>query len=132
MNALIGTLFIAGAIAALLAVTLGAFGAHALRELGEELLDSEGGDLYQTDPNGVRRRRIPAGVEVYEINGPFFFGVADRISSDDKGLKEIGVKEAVLMGLAQAMALRQSLSANRQQLEELRSIQTAIGRFIEV
>ncbi len=32
-------------------------------------------------------------------------GVADRISSNDKGLKEIGLKEAVLMGLAQAMAL---------------------------
>jgi sulfate permease, SulP family len=29
-----------------------------------------------TDPNSVRRRAIPAGVEVYEINGPFFFGAA--------------------------------------------------------
>lgn len=31
------------------------------------------------DPGIVNRRRIPPGVEVYEINGPFFFGVADRL-----------------------------------------------------
>jgi len=27
------------------------------------------------DPDAVSRKIIPAGVEVYEINGPFFFGV---------------------------------------------------------
>ncbi len=31
------------------------------------------------DPNAISRRRIPPGVEVYEIDGPFFFGVADRL-----------------------------------------------------
>ena len=31
------------------------------------------------DPGTVRERRIPAGVEVYEINGPFFFGVANNL-----------------------------------------------------
>ncbi len=31
------------------------------------------------DPGSVERSRIPPGVEVYEINGPFFFGVADRL-----------------------------------------------------
>lgn len=31
------------------------------------------------DPGSIARRDIPAGVEVYEINGPFFFGVADRL-----------------------------------------------------
>ena len=30
-------------------------------------------------PSGVARRTIPAGVEVYEVNGPFFFGAADKI-----------------------------------------------------
>jgi SulP family sulfate permease len=40
-------------------------------------LDDEG-DLYATDPNAVRRRTIPDGVEVYEINGPFFFGAAEQ------------------------------------------------------
>ena len=40
-------------------------------------LDDEG-DLYATDTNAVRRRAIPKGVEVYEINGPFFFGAAEQ------------------------------------------------------
>ncbi len=31
------------------------------------------------DLEGVARRKIPAGVEVYEVNGPFFFGAADKI-----------------------------------------------------
>ena len=31
------------------------------------------------DTEGVARRTIPEGVEVYEINGPFFFGAADKI-----------------------------------------------------
>jgi SulP family sulfate permease len=30
------------------------------------------------DPNSVRRRAIPPGVEVFEINGPFFFGAAEQ------------------------------------------------------
>jgi SulP family sulfate permease len=30
-----------------------------------------------TDPNSVRSRRVPPGVEIYEINGPFFFGAAE-------------------------------------------------------
>ena len=34
-------------------------------------------DPYDTDPNSVRRRTIPKEVEVYEINGPFFFGAAE-------------------------------------------------------
>jgi SulP family sulfate permease len=40
-------------------------------------IDDEG-DLYTTDSNAVRRRAIPKGVEVYEINGPFFFGAAEQ------------------------------------------------------
>ena len=35
------------------------------------------GDRYETDPNGVRRRAVPRDVEVYEVNGPFFFGAAE-------------------------------------------------------
>jgi len=27
----------------------------------------------------MREKRIPPGVEIYEINGPFFFGVADTL-----------------------------------------------------
>jgi SulP family sulfate permease len=31
------------------------------------------------DPGGIARRSVPEGVEVYEVNGPFFFGAADKI-----------------------------------------------------
>lgn len=34
-------------------------------------------DDFETDPNAVRRRVVPPGVEVYEISGPFFFGAAE-------------------------------------------------------
>ncbi len=38
----------------------------------------ESGDDGEGDPNALRRRDVPAGVEVYEINGPFFFGAAEK------------------------------------------------------
>ena len=31
------------------------------------------------DPGSVAEKRVPAGVEIYEINGPFFFGVANNL-----------------------------------------------------
>ena len=34
-------------------------------------------DPYDTEAAAARRRAIPAGVEVYEINGPFFFGAVE-------------------------------------------------------
>ena len=36
------------------------------------------GDTYDTDPSAVIRRALPAGVQLYDINGPFFFGAAER------------------------------------------------------
>lgn len=33
------------------------------------------------DPNATALRRIPAGVDVYEIDGPFFFGAAESFKS---------------------------------------------------
>ncbi len=44
-------------------------------DIGDELED--GPDPL--DPNAISLREVPHEVEVYEINGPFFFGVADRI-----------------------------------------------------
>ncbi len=35
-------------------------------------------DTADTDPNAIRRFTVPKGVEVFEVNGPFFFGAADR------------------------------------------------------
>jgi len=31
------------------------------------------------DPDGVARRSIPAGVEIFEIHGPFFFAAAEKL-----------------------------------------------------
>ena len=43
-----------------------------------ELTDAPDGTM-DTDTEGVARRSIPPGVEVFEVNGPFFFGAADKI-----------------------------------------------------
>lgn len=36
-------------------------------------------DVQEADPNAIGTRVVPRGVEVYEVNGPFFFGVADKV-----------------------------------------------------
>jgi anti-anti-sigma regulatory factor len=46
--------------------------------LAAEAAFDESGDEGEGDPNSVRRRSVPPGVEVYEINGPFFFGAAEK------------------------------------------------------
>jgi SulP family sulfate permease len=43
-----------------------------------ELADAPDGTMM-SDAQGVARKKIPEGVEVYEVNGPFFFGAADKI-----------------------------------------------------
>ncbi|HEY9450755.1 MAG TPA: SulP family inorganic anion transporter [Gemmatimonadaceae bacterium] len=35
-------------------------------------------DTYDTDPAAMIRRSLPSGVQLYDINGPFFFGAAER------------------------------------------------------
>ncbi|MDQ6736692.1 MAG: SulP family inorganic anion transporter [Gemmatimonadota bacterium] len=50
--------------------------ASSLADDGDGAEWDEAGDRYIFDPDGVRRREVPAGVEVYEVAGPFFFGVA--------------------------------------------------------
>jgi sulfate permease, SulP family len=47
--------------------------------LREEVEDEETERPDPKDPGKVAERRIPPGVEVYEINGPFFFGVANNL-----------------------------------------------------
>ena len=44
----------------------------------DEWKDAPDGTM-RADEGGVARRVIPSGVEVYEVNGPFFFGAADKI-----------------------------------------------------
>jgi SulP family sulfate permease len=48
-----------------------------LRNGDDDLSDDDLGTLK--DANSIERRHVPAEVEVFEINGPFFFGVADLL-----------------------------------------------------
>jgi len=49
-----------------------------VQAIGADLPEDEtAAEPYDTDVNAVRRREIPPGVLVYEINGPFFFGAAE-------------------------------------------------------
>jgi len=58
-----------------------------------ELADGRDTD-EEEDPNSVRRRLIPPSVEVFEINGPFFFGAAEQFKDT---LSEIAKKPRVLI-----------------------------------
>jgi SulP family sulfate permease len=64
-----------------------------VRAVTREFEEDEG-DLYDTDPNGIRHRNIPKGVEVYEINGAFFFGAAETFKDT---LARIAGKPKVLI-----------------------------------
>ncbi|HEV2642733.1 MAG TPA: SulP family inorganic anion transporter [Candidatus Elarobacter sp.] len=66
--------------------------AHEIAEDGNA--EDAADDFDFTDPNAVRRRQIPAGVEVYEITGPFFFGAAATFKDT---LSEIAGKPRVLI-----------------------------------
>ncbi|MEF3254382.1 MAG: sulfate permease [Deferribacterales bacterium] len=39
------------------------------------------------DKDAIYNKVVPAGVDVYELNGPFFFGVADKVKNILKSLK---------------------------------------------
>ena len=43
--------------------------------------EDEDEEVEGKDPDALSLRVVPQGVEVYEINGPFFFGVADRLKN---------------------------------------------------
>ena len=55
---------------------------------------ADGDDDEEDDPNSVRRREVPPGVEVFEINGPFFFGAAEQFKDT---LGQIAKKPRVLI-----------------------------------
>ncbi|HXL86724.1 MAG TPA: STAS domain-containing protein, partial [Gemmatimonadaceae bacterium] len=64
-----------------------------VRALKQEFEDDDT-DRYASDENGVRLRDIPPGVEVYEINGAFFFGAAETFKDT---LARIAGKPKVLI-----------------------------------
>ena len=49
---------------------------------------NEEDEEYEEDKNAITCKVVPKDVEVYEINGPFFFGVADRLKNTLDELKE--------------------------------------------
>lgn len=49
---------------------------------------SEEKDPFEYDPDAINRQDVPEHVEIYEINGPFFFGVADRLKNLLNGLQK--------------------------------------------
>ncbi len=60
--------------------------------LTRELQDVEEGRTGEA--GAIYKRRIPSGVEVYEINGPFFFGAAEKFKNT---LLEVSRKPQVLI-----------------------------------
>jgi len=64
-----------------------------VRALKQEFEDDDA-DRYASDENGGRLRDIPLGVEVYEINGAFFFGAAETFKDT---LAQIAGKPKVLI-----------------------------------
>jgi SulP family sulfate permease len=55
---------------------------------------ADGDDDEEDDPNSVRRREVPRDVEVFEINGPFFFGAAEQFKDT---LGQVAKKPRVLI-----------------------------------
>jgi SulP family sulfate permease len=60
--------------------------------LRREFADDGGADA--DDPRALRRYAIPKGVEVYEIDGPFFFGAAETFKET---LGQVAAKPRVLI-----------------------------------
>jgi SulP family sulfate permease len=66
------------------------------------------------DPNSLRLREIPEGVEVFEINGPFFFGAADKFKN---ALGVISEPPKVLV-----LRMRHALTLDATALQALESV----------
>ena len=66
------------------------------------------------DPSALNRRVIPQGVEVFEIDGPFFFGAADKFKS---ALSEVRSTPAVLI-----LRMRKVLSLDATGLRALEEV----------
>jgi SulP family sulfate permease len=60
----------------------------------------DGEDDFGTDPNAVQRRAVPRDVEVYEVNGPFFFGAAEMFKET---LRQVARRPKVLINRMRAV-----------------------------
>jgi len=81
----------------------------------------QGDDLdVNEDPNSLHLRVIPKGVEIFEINGPFFFGAADKFKD---ALGQIGAPPQVLI-----LRMRHALSLDSTALQALESVCAKVRR----
>ena len=60
-------------------------------------------DDFESDPNAVRRRVVPEGVQVYEITGPFFFGAAEMFK--DRVTRIAGKPKVLILRLRHVPAI---------------------------
>jgi SulP family sulfate permease len=72
------------------------------------------------DPNSLTRRKVPAGVEVFEINGPFFFGAADKFKN---ALGAVSETPRVLI-----LRMRHALTLDATALKALESVHDSARR----
>jgi SulP family sulfate permease len=77
-------------------------------------------DDEERDPNSVGRRKVPPGVEVYEINGPFFFGAAEKFKET---MTQLRGRPAVLI-----LRLRNVPAMDSTGLHALRDVVTRFRR----
>lgn len=77
-------------------------------------LEDEDEDEDELDPNAVSRRRVPDGVEVYEINGPFFFGAAETFKET---MRTVAAKPKVLI-----IRMRKVLALDSTGMHALKSV----------
>ena len=77
-----------------------------------ELQDGE--DETSDDPLSLSQRDVPVGVEVFEINGPFFFGAADKFKN---ALDTVSVPPRVLI-----LRMRHALTLDATALQALENV----------
>jgi len=66
------------------------------------------------DPLSLNRRKVPAGVEVFEVSGPFFFGAADKFKN---AISEVDAKPRILI-----LRMRHVLSLDATAIQALESV----------
>jgi SulP family sulfate permease len=72
------------------------------------------------DPLSLSRRRVPDGVEVFEVSGPFFFGAADKFKNAISAVKE---KPRILI-----LRMRHVLSLDATAMQALESVYSRTHR----
>jgi SulP family sulfate permease len=72
------------------------------------------------DPLSLNRRRVPAGVAVFEVSGPFFFGAVDKFKN---AISRVEDKPRILI-----LRMRHVLSLDATAMQALESVYTRFRR----